>query len=911
MAFTPRSPEFQKTMPWKLVVIFLVFSVGIILVGGIYYVSQRNRIFKEQEKTLEAVASLKIGQIIQWHKERLGDAENIMSNKPLIRSIIQYLKDEKQPEIKSDLLSWMKSFDSSNGYGDVLLVDTALKVRLSVSSGDTLVSKFAREQMVNVLKNHKVLMTELHKSDFLVYINSDILIPLMDPDSNKPIIVGIAILRIDPGKILFPLIQSWPTTSKSSETLIVQRSGDSVLYLNSLRHLQNTSLSLKAPLSNEDLLASKAINGVEGFVEGIDYRNVQVIGFIVPIPDFFWYMIAKIDKEELKAPLRRYFTIVILVAVMLILITASVFGFWIWEQRVRLYQNQLKNELDREALERHFEYIFKYANDIITLLDKDMKVVVANDSALRAYGYSKEEMIGMEEKLLGAKAQQFQISDHKKSLDETGSAIYETVNVRKDGHEFPVDVSARAIEIEGIKYFQFIARDISERKKNETATKESEALFFAAFKSSPLSMTIASAQDGKFLNVNDIFLRDSGYNRDEVIGQRAADLGMFYDQEERTHHLEELKNNGFVYGMECRFVMKDGKVRKCLISTSEVTIGGLPYHLSAALDVSANDEAQKMIREQFFTLKGIIESSAGPIFSLDTNYCYTCFNKVHASTMKLLYGVDIELGKNMLDYQSNIADRSKAKANIDKALSGEFVEESAWSGEESETRRFFEVIHNPIFNDNGEVVGVAISARDQTERKKMEESLLETKNILQSAFDISQAGIAIADAPDGKLRYVNDAGLLIRGGDRKSAVEGIGIDQYVGSWKLFDIDGSPLESDEVPLTRALKYGVTNSREFIIRRNTGDDRIVMANAAPIKDEKGKIIAGIVIFLDITELKNAEEKTLEKARELERFNNLMVGRELRMVELKNEINNLLKEMGKDKRYKIAGNEDPENV
>jgi two-component system CheB/CheR fusion protein len=59
------------------------------------------------------------------------------------------------------------------------------------------------------------------------------------------------------------------------------------------------------------------------------------------------------------------------------------------------------------------------------------------------------------------------------------------------------------------------------------------------------------------------------------------------------------------------------------------------------------------------------------------------------------------------------------------------------------------------------------------------------------------------------------------------------------------------------------------------------------------------------------KNAEEKTLEKARELERFNNLMVGRELRMVEIKNEINNLLKEMGKDKRYKIAGNEDPENV
>ena len=128
-------------------------------------------------------------------------------------------------------------------------------------------------------------------------------------------------------------------------------------------------------------------------------------------------------------------------------------------------------------------------------------------------------------------------------------------------------------------------------------------------------------------------------------------------------------------------------------------------------------------------------------------------------------------------------------------------------------------------------------------------------------MDQSQAGIVIADAPDGKLIYVNDAGLLIRGGDRESATNGVSIDQYVSNWHLMDLDGRPLKADEVPLARAIMYGEKCSREFIIRRGDSDDRIVIANAAPIKDNTGKVISGIVVFLDITEIKHMEKELKE--------------------------------------------------
>lgn len=145
---------------------------------------------------------------------------------------------------------------------------------------------------------------------------------------------------------------------------------------------------------------------------------------------------------------------------------------------------------------------------------------------------------------------------------------------------------------------------------------------------------------------------------------------------------------------------------------------------------------------------------------------------------------------------------------------------------------------------------------DITQQKLVEESLRETQLILQAAMDQSEAGIAIADSPSGKLRYVNDSGLLIRGGTRENVVKGVSVDDYVSSWQRLDLDGRPLKREEVPLARAVLFGETNSREFIIRRSENDDRIVLAKAAPIRDSQGMVIAGIVVFMDITDRKKTE-------------------------------------------------------
>ena len=162
-----------------------------------------------------------------------------------------------------------------------------------------------------------------------------------------------------------------------------------------------------------------------------------------------------------------------------------------------------------------------------------------------------------------------------------------------------------------------------------------------------------------------------------------------------------------------------------------------------------------------------------------------------------------------------------------------------------------------VHDAGGTPVGWATVSRDITQSKLAEEALLESQAILKAAFENSQAGIAIADAPDGKLRYVNKAGLLIRNKSEEELLKNVDIHNYVDSWRIMHFDGTAYAEDEVPLARAILYGETSSEEFVIRRDDFEDRYVLANAAPIKDSNNNIKAGIVVFLDVTEKRQAEE------------------------------------------------------
>ncbi len=151
------------------------------------------------------------------------------------------------------------------------------------------------------------------------------------------------------------------------------------------------------------------------------------------------------------------------------------------------------------------------------------------------------------------------------------------------------------------------------------------------------------------------------------------------------------------------------------------------------------DDLERRVAARTAELRGIIEGTTSPIFSLDREYRYLAFNQSHISVMRALYGVEIEADHSMLDYMGVTGDREKAKENLDRALAGEHLMETAYSGKQTQTRRCFEVSHHPIWGNDGQVIGVAVFASDVTERERAEAERQATLRFFENMDRVNRA----------------------------------------------------------------------------------------------------------------------------------------------------------------------------
>jgi signal transduction histidine kinase len=164
---------------------------------------------------------------------------------------------------------------------------------------------------------------------------------------------------MDPNKFLYPLIQTWPVLSRTAETLLIRREGDAALFINELRHRKDTALSLRIPLSQQDLPAAMAVLGRRGLTEGIDYRGRQVFASVDAIPDSPWFIVAKVDKDEVYEPLRGNARLVSLIIIILIISSGLGIALWWRQQNVLFYREQYEKELEysveREKAKKEIE----------------------------------------------------------------------------------------------------------------------------------------------------------------------------------------------------------------------------------------------------------------------------------------------------------------------------------------------------------------------------------------------------------------------------------------------------------------------------------------------------------------------------------------------------------------------------
>jgi PAS domain S-box-containing protein len=131
------------------------------------------------------------------------------------------------------------------------------------------------------------------------------------------------------------------------------------------------------------------------------------------------------------------------------------------------------------------------------------------------------------------------------------------------------------------------------RRRAEMELAKSEQKFSKAFRRSPLAITIVTANDGRYIDVNEAFEIQTGWKRDEVIGRSPLERNLWADSEQRHAFLKQLVDQGNVRNIEVRYCRKDGQIRTALGSAELIDIHGKQCALSVVADITERKEAEE------------------------------------------------------------------------------------------------------------------------------------------------------------------------------------------------------------------------------------------------------------------------------------------------------------------------------
>ncbi|HKI16821.1 MAG TPA: PAS domain S-box protein [Isosphaeraceae bacterium] len=592
------------------ILLFALFSLVLLGIGVFVFFAERDSIRRDSEEDLRVIAQIKADAIARWARERRNDAWALTSELALTRDIEQWLSDGAPRDDRAERIRGrMESVAVYATYSNVALADDQGRLVLATNNDVPVLDASLSGLIHQAIRTRQLEISDIHPVPSRPGTSEmHICAPITVGHAHASWAIAVVILTIDPALDFLPLIQQWPGLSPSAETDIVVRSGDYVQYISRPRYFEGSRLDLRLPLS-ADLPAAQAARGVEGVMEGIDYRGVPVIAALTGIPDTPWHLVAKIDAAEVFAPIRRLAVIVSAVVASLIAATGVLLlAAWSRQQGsliTRRYEEQLKR---REMAER-FEYLSKYANDIILLTDGSGRITEANDRALDAYGYGREELVGRSIRDLhppGARLD-YATEETQHGPDGGGSSFFESLQRRKDGSLFPVEISARRFEVEGKVWQQIISRDITDRVQAAAAMSR-----LAAIVESSRDAIIGADLNGNVMTWNAGAERLYGYSAAEMIGRPIAITEPADRKGEIRVLIKKILSAEEVADFETVRVRKDGTPVDVSIVISPVTAGeGAVIGVSAIVrDISERKRSETKLRKLTRTLQALHRGNA-------------------------------------------------------------------------------------------------------------------------------------------------------------------------------------------------------------------------------------------------------------------------------------------------------------
>jgi PAS domain S-box-containing protein len=246
---------------------------------------------------------------------------------------------------------------------------------------------------------------------------------------------------------------------------------------------------------------------------------------------------------------------------------------------------------------REYEKVVEGLEEMIIVVDRGLRYQLANRAYLKYRGMDREELLGRLVPDVVSKDLFEGVIEAKLERAFQGQVVEYPLQI-----SYPElgerDLMCSYFPIEGPSGIDRVAcvfQDITERQRAEEALRQSEERFSKAFQSSPAALSIALLEDGKLLEVNEAFLRMTGFNREEVIGRSTVELELWTDHD-RGMMAKALRERGAVANLDIKFQQKSGGIREGLFSAELIQLDGGPSILAIVQDTTERNRAAEALQ---------------------------------------------------------------------------------------------------------------------------------------------------------------------------------------------------------------------------------------------------------------------------------------------------------------------------
>jgi len=535
-----------------------------------------------------------------------------------------------------------------------------------------------------------------------------------------------------------------------------------------------------------------------------------------------------------------------------------------------------KTEEEIKSSEERLKILFESAPDAYLLINIKGSFVDVNKRAEELTGYKRKEMIGknfLTLKLLSGKEITKAVSGLKEVALGKPMGVQEYDLIQKNGKQIAVEIKAHLIKIRGKIFILSIARDITKRKKAEEELKISEEKHRSLFISASEGIVNIDL-NGKLLDINPRFLSILGLKREEVVDKNVIHLARLFKVDIKRV-ASELKR--YVLGQaleETEWVItnKRGEEIVILIHPSFIKKDGKMVSILAMIkDITERKKAEQELKESEERFRNIFEGVKDIFVYLDKSGKIKNVNK---TAIEILGMAKKELiGKHFTKIgMISLKDIPNIIRDFARTLSGKEGGLEVHITNKKGKEIILESSSTLLKIDN-KILGVMIVARDITERKRMEKELAkhsehleeqvkERTSELEKAKNKSEA--LLASIGDGVFA-IDTKMNIIHFSPRAEELSGYKTSEVLGK-PYYDFLHFIKEKDRTENNTFVKKALggklsSMSDETILIKKDKSELPVEDSAAPIRDEKGKIIGAIVVFRDATKERDIQRMKSE--------------------------------------------------